>query len=172
MAVRQWQLTESVVASWQSTAPYLFDATQKTTALLSNYTPASVGMAFYEVTAIDGSGSWLLATVASNQTPSGWTTAGGVVQLQASGDEIPTTMNGQPVMRPAVMYWWVPTTTLASITAPVVVLEGEILGAVPVIPPDDVPTPPQITIQRTDNGVILTIPPTTSNTTILVRTDS
>lgn len=168
MAVRSWQLTEAVVAGWQNVAAYLYNPDEKTTALAQNYTPATVPMAFYEVTAIDGEGSWLLATVESDLAPSQWLNFGGTEALQASGDEIPTSINGQPVLRPKVLFWWVPVATLALVTVVPEILEGDIIGSVPIIPPSDTPVNPEIEVIRTDNGVILVVPPTDTDTTIQV----
>lgn len=172
MAVRAWQLSEATVASWANVGVYLYDLTQKSTTLASDYGPSSTTMGFYEVTFIDNEGSWFLATVVSDGVPTTWLDMGGVEQLQASGDEIPTEISGQPVMRPNIIFWWIPTQTLASVGESPQVFEGKILGEVPIIPPSNTPVDSKIKIERTANGVILTVPPTNANTTIQVAVGS
>lgn len=172
MAIRGWQVSESTIAGWNNTGIYLFDPGSLSTTLVNSYSPATTSMAVYEVTYIEDQGSWLLATVGQSQTPAGWLNLGGVENLQVTGDQIPTQVNGEQVVRPKVLYWWVPSATLATVTIPAVSYEGTIVGTLPVYPPTSTPPSDQIQVERTANGVILTVPPTSSETTIQVTVGS
>ena len=172
MAVRVWQVSEATVDGWPNVAVYAFDASQQTTAEAASFAGSSQTMSFYEVSVIDNEGSWLLPGVVNDGVPSTWLDQGGVENLQAIGEDIPTEIDGQPVLRPKVLFWWVPTETLANITDAPQALEGQILGTVPLLAPTDDQPDDQITVERTSNGVIVTVPPTDQNTTIQVSVGS
>jgi len=172
MAVRVWQVSEATVDSWPNVNVYVFDESQQSTTKVTPFDGSSATMSFYEVSVIDNQGSWLLPGAASDSTPSTWVDQGGVEDLQAIGDDIPTEINGQPVLRPKVLFWWVPTDTLANLTVSPQALEGRIVGTVPLLAPSGDQPSDEITVERTSNGVIVTVPPTGSDTTIQVSVGS
>ena len=172
MAVRVWQVSEATVDGWPNVVVYIFNAAEQSTTQATAFDGSSQTMSFYEVSVLDNQGSWLLPGVPSQNAPSTWLDQGGIENLKANGEDIPTEIDGQPVLRPKVLFWWVPTDTLANISESPQALEGSIEGTVPLLAPTDTPVDDQIKVERTSNGVIVTVPPTGQSTTIQVSVGS
>lgn len=138
-------LPESVVAAWPGTAVYVFDASRGTLVQAADYVPAGSPVELYEVAELEGVGTWWLATAARDAAPPSWAQPGhgGVVALDATG-AIPTSIDGQPVVRPGALWWWVPDGAIGQSPYTPSVVDGGVKGPAPTTPPP--PSPVQIQI--------------------------
>ena len=122
-----------------------------------------------DLSVIGEQGSWWLFTASSSDVPQTWWDNGGAENLQATGD-VPTTIDGNPVMRPTLLVWWIPTETLANQNVSPTIVSGSVEGDFPLIPPTSSSPSTEITVTKTNNGVIVTVPPQTGDTTIQITT--
>ena len=138
MSTKSLFLSESQISAWPDVGVYIYDSERMTTSPVIGYSPSSAEMALYEVSVInesliDGIGSWWLFTATT--PPSSWTNNGGTEPLRATGS-IPTTLNGSTVLRPSVLFWWIPAWALESSSVSPTILSGTVMGEFPQLPPN------------------------------------
>lgn len=146
-------LPESVVAAWPGTAVYLFDPQREALVQAAGYVPAGSPVELYEVSELEGVGTWWLATAARDTAPPAWALPvnGGVSVLTASG-AIPTTIDQQPVMRPTSLWWWIPDGAIGASPYTPAIVDGGVTGPAPLVPPP----PSTVQVQILPDGVRVT----------------
>jgi hypothetical protein len=109
-------LPDSALASWSGVEAYLYDAGAGVVTFAADYPYTGAPLSFYEVSVVGTQGSWWLPTALQGSMPAAWQgdRYGGFSTLQATGTAIWTEVGGQAVVRPALLYWWIPAATLTS----------------------------------------------------------
>lgn len=159
---RSLYLPDTLLQSWGA-GVYLFDSGAKTTTSVSGWQPTGLAFNFYEVSVIEGKGSWWVPTAPMNLAPPAWLNDayGGVEALQASGTAIWTQAGGQQVVRPTQLVWWLSESALgASPYVSFTEAPGNVVGPFPQIEP--VTPPPSdndlgFTIEAVPNGARLRV---------------
>lgn len=99
-------------------------------------TPISVGTSavlFYEVSIVDGEGSWWAPTAPQSLRHQDWPNP--VVPISGSGDGVWTTLFGEDVVRPENFYWWIPESVLSQIPIRPAINQGSLSGNFPITQP-------------------------------------
>ena len=98
---------------------------------------ADAELKYYEVSVVGGYGSWWLPTAPESDVPPKWLAdaRGGVEALEAVGLGIPTSIEGQPVVRPAQVYLWVPSGSLERSPVQPGLANGRVIGQFPTVDP-------------------------------------
>ena len=139
MQTRSLYIPDTELIRWKDVGVYLYEADQNTVTSLSSFSPTGEAFQFYEVSVVEGKGSWWLPTVQSSATPSSWKEdrLGGTEDLVASGEGIWTIDDNEKMVRPTKMFWWLPEQILGSTDASNVpsINTGKISGPVPTLEP-------------------------------------
>ncbi len=126
-------MSEADLIAVSGVAVYEYEADNQTVTLLDTYVPTSTAGAWYEVSVIAVAGSWWLATLPGGELPGEWTKSGAEV-LSATGD-IATAVEGETIMRPTSILWWVPADAAATLPFSATTVAGTVVGTFPSLEP-------------------------------------
>lgn len=149
---RSLYILDTILAGWAGVGAYLYEAGTDATTLVTGYPYTGMPYNFFEVSRVPEQGSWWLPVVPAEEAPHAWADPhyGGVSDLTATG-AITTQTGGQPIVRPLKLYWWVPSTTLASAPYVPAGSAGTVLGSFPSKAPGGDST--KYTVKDLMNGV-------------------
>lgn len=168
--IRSLYLPEATLTAIEGVAVYLWNREENQTEQLQTYVPGTGIFQFYEVSEIKDKGSWWSPSVSVNLTPFSWNNSqwGGLKDLLRDGPGIWEKEAENRMVMPKNLFWWLPLTTLVLPNFPVSPArhEGSLRGAFPQYPPGGKPQKP--TVEPTDDGYLITVPPTNQSTTITV----
>lgn len=169
--VRSIYIPEATLKAIKGVGIYTYQPGQQVPEEVLTYPLGEGAFQYYEVSQISGKGSWWRPTAAVNLAPFSWNNSrwGGLGNLEEKGKGVWTKEGENRVVFPGTLFWWIPQDVLVLPTFPLVPSQNEssIIGVFPKVPPGGVP--PKPTVKETDDGVLITVPPSNSATTVNVE---
>lgn len=170
LPTRSIYMPEKTLMEMEGVAIYLFDATTGATTEVTNYSPGPNAIQYFEVSVIDGQGSWWTATAPVNMTPLSWnnTAWGGIAGLSVKGPGIWSKEGENRMIRHSQLFWWIPLSLLRRPNFPLVPAQNQarIRGAFPTEIPGGTPEKPSV--ETTSDGFLITVPPRNGQTKVAV----
>lgn len=126
---------ESWLGNVSGVTLYIYDSDERTFQKVDKPTFNDTAMLFYQVSVINGTGSWWVPSAPQALKPDNWPLP--IITLSGSGDGIWTSIYDQSVLRPQNLYWWIPGSLMPRLPYQPSSNQGTLDGDFPITEPQE-----------------------------------